>query len=108
MSHYKLCVYVPETHTEQVKQALFAAGAGRIGNYECCSFQLRGQGQFRPLDGSAPFIGKQGEIETVVEDRVEMICDADHLKAAVAALRKAHPYEEPAFDILPLVDIESL
>ena len=108
MSHYKLCVYVPETHTEQVKQALFAAGAGRIGNYECCSFQLRGQGQFRPLDGSDPFIGKQGEIETVVEDRVEMICDADHLKAAVAALRKAHPYEEPAFDILPLVDIESL
>lgn len=99
MSHYKLCFYVPDSHTEQVKAAVFAAGAGRIGNYDCCSFQIRGQGQFRPLDGSDPFLGKQGEVERVSEDRVEMICDADHLQAALAALRDAHPYEEPAIDV---------
>lgn len=105
MSHYKLCFYVPDTHTETVKQAVFAAGAGRIGDYDCCSFQIRGQGQFRPLEGSDPFLGKHGDIERVSEDRVEMICDAGHLQAALAALRDAHPYEEPAIDVWQLLDI---
>ncbi|HBM22588.1 MAG TPA: NGG1p interacting factor NIF3, partial [Alcanivorax sp.] len=65
MTVYKLCFYVPEEHAEAVKNAVFEAGAGRIGNYDCCSFQVAGQGQFRPLEGSDPYIGGQGEIETV-------------------------------------------
>ncbi len=96
---YKLCVYIPESHLEQVKQALFAAGAGRIGDYDSCCFQLKGTGQFRPLAGSQPFIGRVGEVEQVVEYRVEMVCADELVDAALAALREAHPYEEPAFDL---------
>lgn len=105
MTFYKLCFYVPEDHAEAVKAAVFEAGAGRIGNYDCCSFQVRGQGQFRPLDGSNPYVGEQGEIETVDEFRVEMICTDDHLKAALSALRLAHPYEEPAIDVWRLEEV---
>jgi hypothetical protein len=103
---YKLIVFIPETHTEQVKTALFAAGAGRQGDYDCCAWQTLGQGQFRPLDGSKPFIGQQGDIETVAEYRVEMLCEEAQLKAVVSALREAHPYEEPAFEVIQLVDID--
>ncbi|WP_250464393.1 YqfO family protein [Microbulbifer litoralis] len=99
---YKLCVYIPETHTEKVKQALFAAGAGRIGDYDSCCFQLKGTGQFRPLDGSQPFIGRTGEVEKVDEYRVEMVCADEVVDAALAALRESHPYEEPAFDLWQL------
>ena len=69
---YKLCFYVPESHLEAVKAAVFAAGAGRIGNYDSCCWEVLGQGQFRPLTGSDPFIGRQGEVERVAEYRVEM------------------------------------
>ncbi|MDX1802777.1 MAG: YqfO family protein [Alcanivorax sp.] len=96
---YKLCFYVPETHVEQVKQAIFQAGAGHMGDYDCCCFQSRGQGQFRPLDGSHPFLGEQGRVETVDEYRVETICVAERLHAVISALRLAHPYEEPAIDL---------
>lgn len=99
---YKLCFYVPETHLEQVKTAVFAAGAGHIGNYDCCAFQVRGQGQFRPLDGSQPFIGQQGEVGVVSEYRVETIVTEANLQAAISALRLAHPYEEPAIDLFRL------
>ena len=105
MTVYKLCFYVPEDHAEAVKTAVFQAGAGRIGNYDCCSFQVRGQGQFRPLEGSNPYIGGQDEIETVDEFRVEMICAEEHLRAAISALRLAHPYEEPAIDLWKLEDL---
>ena len=103
---YKLIVFIPETHTEQVKTALFAAGAGRQGDYDCCAWQTLGQGQFRPLDGSKPFIGQKGDSETVAEYRVEMLCEEAQLKAVVSALREAHPYEEPAFEVIQLVDID--
>jgi len=96
-SRYQLCFYVPESHVEDVKQALFAAGAGRIGDYEYCSWQVLGQGQFRPLSGSQPFLGKEDRLETVPEYRVEMVCEGDRIKEAIAALRASHPYEEPAF-----------
>jgi hypothetical protein len=99
---YKLGFYVPASHLEQVKQALFATGAGRIGHYESCCWQCPGQGQFRPRDGSKPFIGQQGELETVEEYRVELVCSEDHIKAAVAAIKLAHPYEEPAYDVVRL------
>ena len=101
---YKLVFYVPLTQAEAVKAAVFATGAGKIGNYAECCWQVSGTGQFRPLAGADPYIGRQGEIERVEELRVEMVC-ADHLIAsAVAALRKAHPYEEPAFDVWQLAE----
>ena len=101
---YKLCFYVPATHVEEVKAAIFATGAGRIGNYDSCCWQVLGQGQFRALEGSNPFLGQQGAIETVDEYRVELVCEDDLIKAAVAALKEAHPYEEPAYDVWPLSD----
>jgi hypothetical protein len=100
---YTLCFYVPGTALEQVKAAVFAAGAGRIGHYDHCCWQVAGQGQFRPLAGSKPAIGRQGETETVVEYRVELVCEARYIAAAVAAMKAAHPYEEPAWHVLEMV-----
>lgn len=105
---YKLAFYVPEADLERVKTAVFATGAGKIGDYEACCFQIRGQGQFRPLAGARPHIGSVGALETVEEYRVELVCEDHHVRAAVAALIEAHPYEEPAFDVWPLSDVESL
>lgn len=96
---FKLCVYIPESHLETVKQALFAAGAGRIGDYDSCSWQVLGTGQFRPLDGSQPFIGQQGRVEQVPEYRVETVCADEVVDDVLAAMRRAHPYEDPAFDL---------
>lgn len=102
---YKLVFYVPESHLDAVKAAVFAAGAGRIGNYDACCWQVLGQGQFRPLSGSQPFIGSAGQVEQVAEYRVEMVCADEHIQAAIRALRQAHPYEEPAFDVWRLSDL---
>ncbi|HEY6132026.1 MAG TPA: NGG1p interacting factor NIF3 [Halioglobus sp.] len=100
---YKLCFFVPELHLENVKSAVFSTGAGRIGDYDCCCWQVLGEGQFRPLPGSTPFLGRQGVVEVVAEYRVEMVCEAQFVSAAVAALLDAHPYEEPAWDVVALV-----
>jgi hypothetical protein len=99
----KLVVYIPESHLEPVKAALFAAGAGAYKNYDCCCWQVLGQGQFRPLKGSRPFIGQAGTVERVAEYRVEMICPEACQAAVSAALRRAHPYEQPAFDFTPVL-----
>lgn len=101
---YKICFFVPEEHAETVKEAMFAAGAGKIGDYDSCCWQIAGQGQFRPLEGSQPFLGQQGEVERVREYKVEMVCAEGRMDAAIQALLAAHPYEEPAYDILTLVD----
>lgn len=97
---YKLCFYVPESHLEQVKQAVFAAGAGRLGDYDQCCWQVAGQGQFRPLAGSTPYLGVLDQLEQVQEYRVEMLCAEDCMAQVIRALRAAHPYEEPAFDYM--------
>ncbi len=98
MTKYKrIDVYVPENHADSVKDAMFAAGAGTIGNYDRCCFQTSGRGQFRPLNGADPFLGAVGREEHVTEWKLEMICRADCIEAVIAALRKAHPYETPAF-----------
>jgi len=94
---YKIELYVPESHLTAVKTALFEAGAGRVGNYDCCAWQTRGEGQFRPLEGSAPFLGNQGQVETVIEYKLELVCEERRLKAVIAALKRAHPYEEVAY-----------
>lgn len=102
---YKLVFFVPEGHVETVKAAVFATGAGRIGDYDSCCWQSLGQGQFRPLEGSQPFIGQTGEIERVDEYRVELVCADELIRPAIAALRAAHPYEEPAYDAWPLAEL---
>jgi len=102
---YKLVFFVPEEALESVKAAVFNAGAGKIGNYDCCCWQTLGQGQFRPLEGSQAYIGEKGELELVEEYRVEMVCDDNAVEAAIASLRQAHPYEEPAFDVWKLANI---
>ena len=96
-SYYTLCFYVPTDHAETVKTAVFAAGAGRLGNYAECAWQTRGTGQFRPLPGSRAFIGGEGRLERIDEYKVEMLCPGACLKKAVAALLRTHPYETPAF-----------
>lgn len=108
---FKLVFYVPEGHAENVKLAVFNTGAGRVGNYDQCCWQVLGQGQFRPLAGSQPFIGKvpvagkPTNIEIVKEYRIEMVCCDDVIKAAISALKEAHPYEEPAYDVWRLAEI---
>ena len=103
---YKLSFYVPETHLEAVKAAVFATGAGRYKAYDNCCWQVPGVGQFRPLDNSQPFIGTLGQLEQVDEYKVEMICKANVITGAVQALLKAHPYEEPAYDIVKILMAE--
>lgn len=102
MAMYRLCFYVPADHAEAVKEAVFAAGAGRIGTYDCCCWQTSGIGQFRPLNGSRPFIGESGKLEHVEELKIEMVCDAGCLEPAVRALIEAHPYETPAYEFWPV------
>ncbi|KAA1171193.1 NGG1p interacting factor NIF3 [Marinobacter salinexigens] len=102
---YKLCYFVPESHLEETKIALFEAGAGRIGDYDRCAWQCLGQGQFRPLDGSDPFLGKVGEIEKVREYKVELVCADERIADAVLALKQAHPYEEPAYEVYRLENL---
>jgi len=102
---YKLVFFVPESHLEAVKSAVFSAGAGHIGNYDQCCWQVSGQGQFRPLAGSNAFIGEIEQLEYVPEYRVEMVCEDALIQSAVAALRAAHPYEEPAIDVWLLAEL---
>lgn len=99
---YQLSFYVPETHLEPVKQAVFEAGGGRVGNYDSCCWQCPGQGQFRPMEGSDPFLGTRGEVEQVTEYRVEMVCEEGLIREAVSALKSSHPYEEPAYNVIRL------
>ncbi|MBV1788986.1 YqfO family protein [Marinobacterium sp. D7] len=105
---FKLCFFVPDSHLEVVKQAIFEAGAGRIGDYDQCCWQTRGIGQFRPLDGANPHLGQVGELEQVEEWKVELVCDDDRIQSTLMALRKAHPYEEVAYDLWRLIDPDKL
>lgn len=105
---YKLCFFVPESHLEQVKEAVFDAGGGHIGDYERCCWQTRGIGQFRPLAGADPHLGQVGQEERVEEWKVELVCDDARIRAVLDALLKAHPYEEVAFDLWRLADPDQL
>jgi structural hemagglutinin/hemolysin toxin protein RtxA len=96
---YKLIFFVPESHKEVVKQAVFAQGAGRFDGYDYCSWEALGTGQFKPLSTSQPFIGEQGNLETIAEYRVEMICIEVNIKAVLQALIASHPYETPAYEV---------
>ena len=78
------------------------AGAGKLGNYDMCSWQTKGEGQFRPLAESSPFAGQTGELERLIEYKVETVCADEFIAAAVEAMKAAHPYEEPAYDVFKL------
>lgn len=97
-------VFVPEPQLDAVKEAMFEAGAGRQGNYRRCAWQVQGLGQFEPLPGSDPHCGEIGILHTEPEWRVEMLCAPECLNAVVLAMKTAHPYEEPAFDLIETAD----
>lgn len=101
---YLLVVYVPETHTTELIEALSDAGAGCIGDYDRCAWSVLGQGQFRPLAGANPTLGRAGELERVAEHRVEMVVEKPLIKAVLQALVDAHPYEEPAHHVIEVMD----
>ena len=102
---YKFSFYVPVEYADKVKKSLFDLGVGKIGNYDCCSFETLGTGQFRPLKGSQAFVGNVGQIEKIQELKVEMVCSDDLVKKAVALLKEVHPYETPAYDVWKLSDL---
>jgi hypothetical protein len=99
---FKLVYFVPEDARDATRDAIFAAGGGRIGDYERCSWYTRGTGTFLAGEGADPAVGDVGEEEHVPEFRVEVVVPEEALGAAVDALRAAHPYEEVAFDVYPL------
>lgn len=101
---YKISVFIPKDSVEKVKQSLFDAGAGRIGNYEHCCWQTEGIGQFRPLENSKPHLGTLHRLESVAETKVELVCEDELIKQVIDALKDSHPYEEPAFDVWRLED----
>lgn len=107
--YFKLVVFTPENHLEEVRDAISQAGAGRIGDYSHCTFQSEGTGTFKPLEGARPYIGNLGEIEKVMEYKLESIVEKDKLSGVISSMIKAHPYEEVAYDLIPLENkIESL
>ncbi len=103
---YQLIVYVPTEAAEVLKNALFDAGAGRYEKYDRCCWECPGTGQFRPLEGSNPAIGKHGVTEKVGEIKIETICTAEVLMKVLHALKKVHPYEEPAYGVIELKTME--
>lgn len=99
-SCYLICCYVPKSHLQAVKTALFEAGAGRIGNYDQCCWETLGHGQYRPLEQSNPSIGQILEVTVLEEYKIEMICPKEILDSCIRALKMSHPYEEPAYQII--------
>jgi dinuclear metal center YbgI/SA1388 family protein len=99
----KIVTFVPEEKVDDIRAALATAGAGRIGNYELCSFSSHGTGTFHGNESSSPAVGEPGRLERVHEVRLEMVCSEKALALAVATLRQFHPYEEPAIDVYPLL-----
>jgi len=99
---FKLIYFVPVEALELTKQAVFDAGAGRLGDYEHCAWQTLGQGQFKPCQGANPYLGQPGLVERVEEYRVELLVDESLIPSVIMALKAAHPYEEPAYEVIRL------
>lgn len=94
---YQIVFYVPKKYKESVKEAMFASGAGTIGNYSHCSFETPGRGQFFPMEGSSPSLGKILKLKRLKEYRIEMVCCDEMIDKVINAMEIAHPYEEPAY-----------
>jgi hypothetical protein len=105
---YKLTVFVNLEDAENVKQAMFEAGAGKIGLYDSCCFETVGTGQFRPLKGANPYLGSIDSVEKVKELKIEMVCEEVFVKEVLKAMKASHPYEEPAYDVIELCNIDVL
>jgi len=104
-NNVKIVVFVPESHTDIVREAMGRAGAGKIGNYTYCSFSSKGIGRFKPEEGAHPSIGEVGKFESVTEERIEVLCERDKAADVIRAIKKVHPYEEVALDIYPMEEI---
>lgn len=102
----KIQTYCPKKSADNVRLAIGKAGGGVIGNYTYCAFLSEGHGYFLPMEGSNPTIGKHGEIEKVVEVKIEFVCEQDKVEDVIEAIKKAHPYEEVPIDIFQLLDYE--
>lgn len=102
----KLIYYVPEAHLDSTKNAIFNAGAGGVGNYEHCAWQVLGTGHFKPIKGANPFIGELDVLEQIPEWRVETIVPEDKAVEVTRALKSSHPYEEPAYEFIQIIQIE--
>lgn len=105
---YRLVTYVPEKNIEEVKSALFSAGAGKMGNYSHSSWQVKGQGQFKPELGSSPFLGEINKLEKVNEYRLELVCQESNIKEIVQTMLEAHPFETPAYHIEKVLTLDDL
>jgi dinuclear metal center YbgI/SA1388 family protein len=101
----KLVTFVPHENAEEIRAAITEAGAGKIGDYDSCTFTSEGEGRFRPLDGATPAIGRVGEVEVVAESRVEAVFPRRRRRQVLEAMRAVHPYEEPAYDVIELADV---
>ena len=106
VTRYKLVFFVPESHKETVKSALFSKGACQYQGYDSCAWESLGKGQFRPLEGSEPFQGQTNKIEKVDEYRVEMLCLRQHIKTILQTLIEVHPYEVPAYEVWPVQSLD--
>lgn len=100
----KIAVFVPVDHADAVREVLGRAGAGALGNYRYSSFSVTGKGRFIPEKGASPAIGEVGEFEVVDEEKIEVIIERQHARAAIQVMKSAHPYEEVAFDVYELID----
>jgi len=105
LKQYKIIVGVPEEAANKVRLAMAEAGAGLSDKYSHASFSSKGIGRFKPLKGANPAIGKIGDIEEVIEEKIESICNDKNVKQVVEAIKKAHPYEEPVIDVIALEDL---
>lgn len=101
----KIVVTVPSDEADALRKAIGSVGGGKVGNYDFCSFSIKGTGRFLPNNDANPTIGKRGEPEEVEEERIEVTCDEPAAKKIVLAIKAAHSYEEPAIDVYPLLDI---
>lgn len=105
---YKLCFFIPESHIEQVKTALFNEGAGRTNQYDQWCWQVLGEGQFRPLENSHPFLGARNKLEKVAEYKVEMVCADNVIVNVVKELIEVHPYQQPAYEIVRIMTVDDI
>lgn len=108
MNKVKVVTFVPLENADEVREALGEAGAGVIGDYSFCSYSVIGKGRFLPGENANPHIGTVGKAEVVEEERIEVICDRSRAREAISAMKRAHPYEEVAFDIYQLINEEDL
>lgn len=105
LSNYVTIVFTtPESHADALREAMWRAGAGKVGRYSCCSFSLKGISHFIPHLGSNPYIGTIDQMETMVEERIETVCDRAILPHVLEEIKKAHPYEDTVIDIYPIYE----